>query len=182
LDRKAQQVAHLEHGYPARTAYIAGLRALAGITGSVVLWIIAGGLTIALISSAGIAVFAVYGVIAVIRAKEVLVLSDAGIDVHGWRRRNIQFDKLSAVRLAYYSTRRDGEKGWMEMTVRAGGQRVVVESEISGFDRIAEAVFAAATSRNIELSAVSQRNFAVLLDDSVSIGQKTGLAFAKSAR
>jgi len=182
LARKAQPGAYLEHRYPARAAYVAGARAFAGIAGSAVLWGIAGGQIIALISSAAIAIFLTYGVIAVARAKEVLTLLDTGIEVNGWRRRDIQFAQLSAVSLAYYSTRKDGEKGWMELTVKAGGQRLVVESEIDDFGRIAIAIYDAAIERKITLSPPSQRNFAVLLDDSVSFGQKAGYAVARATR
>ncbi len=182
MDRKAQSSAPLEHRYSPRAAYVAGLRALAGIAGSAALWGVAGGLTIGLISLAAIAVFLAYGVIAVRRSKDVLVLSDTSIVVNGWRRRIIEFDQMTVVRLAYYSTRRDGEKGWMELTVKAGGQRLMIESEIDDFNRIATAIYDAAINNTITLSPVSQRNFAVLLDDSVSIGQKTGYAVVRAAR
>ncbi|VAW14101.1 hypothetical protein MNBD_ALPHA09-453 [hydrothermal vent metagenome] len=182
MTRKDLPRAQFEHRYPLHVAYVAGLRALAGSVAFVALWLLAGGTVVAVISAAGITIFVAYGVIAVGRAREILVVSPTGIVVRGWRRREILFAELTALRLAYYSTRRDGEKGWMELVVRAGGARLVVESEIDGFSRIASACFDHATKIGLTLSPASERNFAVALDDSVSMGQKTGFGTTRTAR
>ena len=173
---------HSEHRYPVHVAYFAALRAMAGIAGSAALWLLAGGLTVAVISAAGITVFVAYGVIAAGRAREVLTVSDAGISVQGWRRREISFAEIKALRLAYYSTRRDGEKGWMELIVKAGDRRLVVESEIGEFDRIAAACFDHAARNGVALSPVSERNFAVLLDDGAPAGGKADFKVAGAVR
>lgn len=41
-------------------------------------------------------------------------------------------------RLRYFSTKRDGNKGWFELTLQAGEAKIVAESTLDGFDDLLE--------------------------------------------
>ena len=48
------------------------------------------------------------------------------------------WSELSRFRLRYFSTRRDGKKGWFELTLQAGDSKIVTESTLEGFDDLLE--------------------------------------------
>jgi hypothetical protein len=66
------------------------------------------------------------------------------------------------MKLAYYSTRRDRQRGWMHLTLRGRGRRLGIDSSIDGFETIAEAALDAATRRNVALSNVTRANLVAL--------------------
>jgi hypothetical protein len=66
------------------------------------------------------------------------------------------------MKLAYYSTRRDRQKGWMHLTLKGGGKALGVDSSIDGFETIAETALDAATRRNLVLSDVTRANLDAL--------------------
>ena len=182
LARKDQKQASEEHRYPRRAAYVAAMRSVAGCVMALALWYFTSNLVFTVISVAVLLVFIGYGVVAVGRATSVLTLDDGGIGVEGWRSVHLPFSELTAIRLGYYTTRRDGERGWMELVVRAKGQRLVVESEIDGFRQIAEALYTTANDQGLTLSDVSERNFSVLLNKDATAGLEAGFAYARTAQ
>ena len=66
---------------------------------------------------------------------------------------------LTSVRLAYYSTRRDQQQGWMQLTLRAGQRALRVESSLEGFSDIARRAAHAASVNRLEVSSTSLANF-----------------------
>ena len=46
------------------------------------------------------------------------------------------WSELSKFRLRYFSTKRDGNKGWFELTLQAGDAKIVAESTLVGFDEL----------------------------------------------
>ena len=86
-----------------------------------------------------------------------------GIVSHGPLRRFHAWDALSHVHLRYYATtrdknRRDLKRGWLELKIKSPAGTLRIDSEVSGFDRILDAVAAAAEKRGIEVDETTQEN------------------------
>ena len=176
------------HQYPAKSAYFAVARMLAGIAVVVGLAVLISGQIATGMAALLVLVFLIYGVKSLLRSQEKISLSTDGLQVfrQGWGRVSpftiqpanisLAFAEISALKLAYYSTRRDGEKGWMELVLKTPETKLVVESEIKGFRQIAMTCYSHAKRQGIQLSLASERNFAVLLGDG-SLGEGLGQRF-----
>ena len=66
---------------------------------------------------------------------------------------------LTSVRLAYYSTRHDRQRGWMQLTLRARKRALCIDSCIEGFGDIAQRAAVAAGANRLDLNAMSLANF-----------------------
>lgn len=107
------------------------------------------------------ALFVVYAVQTGLRQCARFAVSDACVEVihRGVR---LPWDDLTQVELAYYSTRRDRENGWMELTLRCGKRALTIDSRLSGFERIARLAAGAARANRLRLSHATLSNFAAL--------------------
>ena len=74
----------------------------------------------------------------------------------------IRWDQLGAMRLKYYSTRRDRQQGWMNLTLRGGGRKLSLESSLTGFDEIAERAAATARANGVVLDPTTLNNLGAL--------------------
>ena len=108
------------------------------------------------------ALFAVYGVRTVLRHRTWLGVSEDGITVHGLLRRQLPWDELTRCTLGYYSTRRNRDRGWMQLTLKAGRRSLRIESQIEAFDRIVLRAARAASARGIDLDNTTRENLRAL--------------------
>ena len=76
------------------------------------------------------------------------------------------------MRLAWFSVRRGGSKGWMELSLGAGRARVRIDSRLDGFHEVAQRAAAAARERGLDLDTVTSANLASL--DRASPGRSPG--------
>lgn len=171
-----------EHRYSRRVLYAACARALLGIGAAVLFSIVVENGVVSWAFVAASVGFFTYGISAVGRAMEIVTLSADGFNVRGWRHKSLPFSEMTDLKLAYFTTRRDGEKGWMQLVVKGRGEKIVVESEIGGFSQIAAICHAQASKIGLELSVASGRNFSVLLGDDMTAGQKHTYGLAGTAR
>ena len=113
-----------------------------------------------------------------LRHATVIETDDHGIAARGPISRTIAWPALSDVRLRYYSTRRDREQGWMQLTLRGGGRRLTVESSIEDFDAIARDAAAMARRNGIDLSEATLNNMMALgaVPASSGLAERWGLA------
>jgi len=114
-------------------------------------------------------VFAVFGIRTLIRQMTTIEVSEEGLRARGPIGKAVSWDDLNAMKLAYYSTRRDRQRGWMHLTLKGGGTKLGVDSSIDGFEHIAEAALDAAVRHNLALSDVTRANF-----DALGIAPPTG--------
>jgi hypothetical protein len=77
----------------------------------------------------------------------------------------IDWERLDALHLDYFSTRRDGRSGWMQLRLRAGDARVQVDSSLRGFDALLARAVCAARRRRLELSAATSANLSFVVDE-----------------
>jgi hypothetical protein len=91
-------------------------------------------------TAAGLALlFVFYFARTLIRFQSKLFVSEYGIRLSGLRGGTaFAWTELSRFRLRYFSTKRDGNKGWFELTLHAGETKIVAESTLDGFDELLE--------------------------------------------
>ena len=75
----------------------------------------------------------------------------------------IQWADLCLLRLDYYSTRRDGEGGWMQLRLGDARRTIRIDSDLDGFAELVDAAARAAARRNLALDATTAANLKVLL-------------------
>jgi len=105
--------------------------------------------------------FAVYGVQALGRGRLRLTVSDAGVRIQPGDR-DLGWDGLNGMRLAYYTTRRDGRGGWMELKLSWERYSLRVDSRIESFDALVRLAAARARSAGIGLDSGSVDNLSAL--------------------
>jgi hypothetical protein len=91
-------------------------------------------------------------------------LRPGGIACHGPRRRVHDWDKVSAMRLRYYSTvreknRRDLNHGWLELTIVSPAGKTRIDSEVGDFGAILEAAARAADTHDVAMDETTVENF-----------------------
>ena len=162
-DTQAAEIGESSHRYPARAVLLDYLYSGLGIL------LTLGPLGLA--ASAGpaawflgglAALFAVYGVRTVLRHRTCLRVSEEGLVVEGLLRRHLRWDRLTRCTLGYYATRRHRDRGWMQLTLKAGGPRLRIDSQIEGFDRIVRRAVHAAAGCGIALDHTTQENLRAL--------------------
>lgn len=104
--------------------------------------------------------FAAFGIKTILRQRTQVTLDDRGMEMRVLGVRRLDWTDLSALKLAYYATRRDREAGWMQLTLRGPAGRLRIDSTLSQFDRIVERAVQAATERNLAMTAATRANLA----------------------
>ena len=97
-----------------------------------------------------------------LRHRTAVVLEEDGITLAGPLGGRIRWSELDRLRLRYFSTRRDRQNGWMELTLHAGKSRLRLESDIEGFRQIAAAALEAARTRGLALDETTEINLSGL--------------------
>ena len=112
------------------------------------------------------ALFLVYFARTVCRQLTRIELDDDGIRVRGpeFLRLGaaIRWEELRSLRLAYYSTRRDREGGWMQLRLRDTRRTIRVDSELKGFVDLVRTAVAEARRRSVDLDEPTRANLDAL--------------------
>lgn len=108
------------------------------------------------------ALFGAFGIRTVLRHASRLELRDGILRTSGLRRTSISLRELDSIKLAYYSTRRDGRGGWMQLELRSGSSTMRLDSRIEGFAELVEASAKAAKTRGLSLNAATLANLQAL--------------------
>jgi len=112
------------------------------------------------------AIFTVFGLRTLNRQMTTVELSREGIRTVGPLARQVAWNDLNGMKLAFYSTRRRTEnrmdfaasKGWMELTLKGSGTTVSCDSSLDGFDAVVDVAFQAALQRNLHLNETTLAN------------------------
>jgi hypothetical protein len=150
--------------YPAGYFIRAYVRAGAGLACTLAAWYaipVSGAATIVCIAIA--AAFVLYAVQIRLRQLTAVRWDGNGIDVEGPRPRKLPWSELRDVRLAYYSTRRDGANGWMQLKILGKSGALRLDSDAAGFDRLVIASLHHADRLGLDVTAVTRHNAAVLV-------------------
>jgi hypothetical protein len=165
----APETVHRYPGPAIRRGYLAS--AGGGAASLVLAFAGHGNLTVSVTCITIFVLFAAYGARTAFRGAGAIVLDRDGLAVVGPLRRRVFWDELADVRLRYYATRRDGERGWMELAVRGANSRIALDSEIERFGRIAARCREEADARGVEMSPATLRNFDAALAGSFAAGR-----------
>jgi hypothetical protein len=106
--------------------------------------------------------FTAYGGLTLLRSRMRIAITAEQIT---WEPRGGSFgwDELTQFELAYFSTRRDRESGWMQLTLTASsGERLRVDSRIESFDQLVRTARTQAARAGLELSAPTLHNLSAL--------------------
>ncbi len=90
----------------------------------------------------------------------VLGLPGLSIFARDWV--SLPWQELCMVRLRYFSTQRNQEAGWMELTLKARKKTLKLDSTLPGFRDIAERAAWAARDGRLDLSPATLSNFGAL--------------------
>jgi len=107
-------------------------------------------------------VFAAFGARTAVRQLTRYELNDAALEARGPWRRRVVWDELEALRLRFFSTKRDRKEGWMQLDLKARSGRLRVDSTLDDFHLIARRAVEAATRRGIDMPDATRGNLAGL--------------------
>lgn len=74
----------------------------------------------------------------------------------------LAWNELNAVKLSYYSTKRDRDGGWLQLVLAGGRRRLAVDSRLEGFRELAVRAARAARANGLTLDSVTVENFRAL--------------------
>ncbi len=89
-------------------------------------------------------------------------LGDDAIRIKGLVKTTLRWQDLQSVGLRYYSTRRDGSEGWMQIKLKGGRRVVRLDSSFGDFERIVERAVRAAGDNGLVLGDTTMANLALL--------------------
>ena len=112
--------------------------------------------------AAAAALFLVYFGRTVCRQLTHIELDEAGIRARGPLGAAIRWEHLRSLRLDYYSTRRDRERGWMHLRLRDAQRTIRIDSEVDGFADIARAAAEEARRRGADVDPATRANLRML--------------------
>ncbi len=122
--------------------------------------------------------FVLFGMQVIYRHTTRILVSEGDIRARPLGRR-LAWDSLSKLTLAYFSVRRDGRRGWMELKLRSGRRSLRVDSRLDGFTEVVRKAAAAASDACLHLDPPTVSNLAMLgIGEGIGegIGKRTGAA------
>jgi len=108
------------------------------------------------------ALFVLFAARTAIRHATTIQLTNAGIRALGPLGGAIGWADLTRVDLRYYSTRRDRDKGWMQLRLRGGRRALRLDSSVDGFEMIAARAAGEARARSVGLDHSTRENLAAI--------------------
>jgi hypothetical protein len=75
---------------------------------------------------------------------------------------SLAWKELRTAKLRFYATRRKSRKGWMQLTLKDGRTRIVLDSALQDFDTVAKYAARWILENDIELDIPSRENFLAL--------------------
>jgi len=118
-----------------------------------------------------IAVFAVYGLRTLARHFTRVEVANDAISINLPTFRRIAWTEVEALRLRFYSAKRDRSRGWFQLTIAGPGRGVVIDSTITDFHGIVASAAAAAARNGIALDEATAANVAALTSASAIPGR-----------
>lgn len=109
-----------------------------------------------------VCLFFVYGIRAFSRSRLIIQVTDSQICAAGIWEKAIEWENLKSVKLSYFSTRRDGENGWMQLRLKGRGVCLRIESTLSDFEDLVDCCVMVAQSKKLTMDQASIRNLRAL--------------------
>jgi len=151
------------HAYTASAMAGDYLRSAAGLVPSSLILATVPVSTVAAVVLGGFAVlFGVFGARTLLRHGTRIEMTMQGVRAVGPWPRAIAWADLDRLRLAYYSTRRDRNSGWMQLELGADRNRLRLDSRIEGFATVVQRAVNAAVARGVPLNEATAANLEAL--------------------
>ena len=115
--------------------------------------------------------FAMYGMGVLRRQRTRIETDEDGLSFSPPPRR-IAWHEITQVGLAYFSSRRDGARGWMELKVEGRAATLRVDSRLDRFQDLVGHIWSAASRRGVEPDPTTRANLEAL---GVVVGESDGL-------
>ncbi|HJP23401.1 MAG: hypothetical protein QF546_07905 [Alphaproteobacteria bacterium] len=148
-----------EHRYPPRALVADYLRAGVGLVLTLAPLLFTEPIPVVSMLLGGMAIlFAFFALRTALRQITHFELSASGIRAMGPRPRDIAWAQLEDFSLRYYSTRRDGEQGWLQLKLAGAGNSLKIDSALEDFDQITAQALAAAGRRGLACSPATLDN------------------------
>jgi hypothetical protein len=106
--------------------------------------------------------FGSFGITTLLRHKSAIGIDDQGLWIEGLRTKALRWTDVAEVDLRYFSTRRDKEKGWMQLKVRGLGRTIKIDSNLNDFDGLMRLVVTAVTRHDLTVTPIGRENLASL--------------------
>jgi hypothetical protein len=107
-------------------------------------------------------VFSAYALHTLGRQLTHIEVDENCIRTRGLIAKNLPWKEINDLKLSYYSTRRDGTGGWLQLKLSGNGRRLEVDSRIDGFDVVAARAATAATRNGAKFDFATRHNFQAL--------------------
>ena len=105
--------------------------------------------------------FALFGAQAALRHATRILVSERDVRALPMGTR-LAWDSLSRLTLVYFSVRRDGRNGWMELKLQSGGRTLRIDSRLDGFNVVVRQAAAAASGACLHLEPSTVSNLVTL--------------------
>ncbi len=116
--------------------------------------------TILILSILFILLFSIYFAFLIIKSLSKITFTDKEVIRTNLINKNIiKWKDISEVKLHYYSTRRDKEKGWMVLLLFNNKKKIAIHSSIPDFDKILEEIASKTYSYNYLFNYYTEKNF-----------------------
>ena len=135
------------------------------------------GLVTAVLAFLGM-IFALFGGQVVLRHTTRILVSERDIRALPMGTR-VAWSGLSRLTLAYFSVRRDGRSGWMELKLRSGRRTLRIDSRLNGFTEVVRQAAAAASGACLHLDTSTVSNLATL---GIGVGIAVNIGVAAEPR
>ena len=93
------------------------------------------------------------------RHQSAFTIHPEGLEQLRPRVNRLGWEELQDVQLRYFSTRRDRKNGWMQLNLQGNGKKIIVDSNLNGFDAILQTVARVVTEKKLDLGAATRENF-----------------------
>ncbi len=153
-----------ELSYPADYFRGAYLRGALGLGFAVIMYVLlpASPIVLGLVVLLGLP-FALYIYQTRLRQMSQIRFDTEQIWVAGPQSVRITWAQLGSIHLAYYSTRKDGRNGWMQLKLQGGGSTLRFESDLDGFEDLASFAYSQARRLGLDLDIQTRQNMKTLL-------------------
>ena len=150
--------------YPASYFWKGYARAGAGVLFSGAIWLLLpSSVYVSIGCSIFLLVFVVFALQVVLRHTSVVELGRDTIVVRGPRTITVSWSELRSIDLSYFSTRRDGESGWMQLKLESVAGTVRIDSDLEMFADVVNIALRHSAILGLDVSSRTRQNAELLL-------------------